>query len=44
MKMSENCPTGCHDPEHMTECSECGAIYHIGIVHHCSTGGKYDIF
>lgn len=36
--MSENCGTGCLDPEHMIKCFICKAKYHIGIIHFCPTG------
>lgn len=32
------CGTGCRDPRHMFMCIKCGAEFHKGIVHHCSTG------
>jgi hypothetical protein len=35
-----NCGTGCRDPKHMQKCLKCGAEYHIGLLHQCSTNAR----
>jgi len=38
------CSTGCRSNHHMIECPNCGAEYHIGLVHQCPTAStRYNV-
>ena len=38
--MCEDCGTGCIEEKHLIECPKCGAKYHYGLIHLCSTGAN----